>query len=498
LIDSLKNLSFLALLDASADAMLLIDKNGHIVKANPPSLQLFEYEENEIIGLGVDDLVPNANRSQHQHHRSNYFDNPEKRSMGKGKNLVAVTRNGKEVAVNIGLSPIHNEGKTFVLATFYALDQRKYGEELLAVSEERLRLAKLVAGFGVADVDLKHNQVQCDARVREFWGFLADEVISYDRFCEAIHPQDRPLRQATIDEAIQGSKREYRSEYRVINLKNNSLHWVLCAGKAFCHDGHAVRLLGAVLDITEQKLLEQRLNTQRIEMENLAKQQIALQTVSAIAHELNQPLAAISAYSEVALHELDADVINKAILNRSLVGCVEQSQRAGKSLHELLKFMQTSEAAIEQVDLNEMIQESLNITQNSSYGGFKATLYLEHDLPKVLINPTQLQKVIVNLLRNGIEAVHGTGVPIADIQVTVRTLKDSNMAQVTIQDNGPGLSEEVTKRIFEPFFTTKPQGIGMGLSISRALVEASGGQLWFDPNSKTGAIFHFTLPLVKS
>ncbi|MDO9393204.1 MAG: ATP-binding protein, partial [Methylotenera sp.] len=100
-------------------------------------------------------------------------------------------------------------------------------------------------------------------------------------------------------------------------------------------------------------------------------------------------------------------------------------------------------------------------------------------------------------LRNAVEAMRGAGVPGAAITIRVQTNRDINMAHVTVADSGPGLNSEAAKRIFEPFFTTKPTGIGMGLSISRALAEANGGQLWIEPTTESGAIFHFTLPFAQ-
>ena len=100
----------------------------------------------------------------------------------------------------------------------------------------------------------------------------------------------------------------------------------------------------------------------------------------------------------------------------------------------------------------------------------------------------------MNLLRNAVEAMRGAGLTSSEITVTVCTNKKMNMGHVMVQDSGPGISQDAIKRIFEPFFTTKPTGIGMGLAISRALIEANGGQLWFEPDTRTGAMFHFTLP----
>jgi two-component system, LuxR family, sensor kinase FixL len=495
----LEGLKAQALFNAMADAMLLVDDAGCVTQANTSALEVLGYSKNEIIGLKVEALMPSSYRKRHQQYRENFIDKPQKRSMGNGKNLSVLARDGSELLFDIGLSPIVLDDRNFVLVTFHANEKQIEAESSLKASEERLRLAKLAAGLGVFDIDLIQNKVTCDEQVRKLWGFSSSEIITYELFIGAIHELDRASRQTAIDKALCFSlDGEYRTEFRVINILDKSQHWLFTAGKVFSENGKARRLLGVAQDITERKLLEQNLNTQRIDLEGLAKQQVAIQTASAIAHEINQPLAAISAYSEVALFALGSSKLDMDRLKRSLEGCVEQSQRAGKSLHELLEFLQKGEIEVTPVDINKAVQEAIHIVQNNGYGGFHTTLDLEPDLPKALANYTQLQKVLVNIVRNGVEAVHNAGLPIAAIKVTVKTLASSGMAQVTIQDNGPGLGDENMKRIFEPFFTTKPKGIGMGLAVSRALVEANGGQLWFDPDSSTGATFHFTLPLEKT
>ncbi len=246
---------------------------------------------------------------------------------------------------------------------------------------------------------------------------------------------------------------------------------------------------------TEAKRRERELQERRNDMEFLQQQQVAAQTAAAIAHELNQPLGAISAYNEVALRVLQGGGPEKLV--RAIEGSAEQAQRAGRTLHELLAFLQHQEIQTEPMDLNAVVKEAIAMAQNDGYGGFHPVLRLKRGLPPVRANRTQLQKVMVNLVRNGVEAMREAGVPDAAISITVRTLAESRQAQVTVKDSGPGVDTETARRIFDPFFTTKARGIGLGLAISRALVEAHGGQLWHEPGDKPGATFHFTLPFAE-
>ena len=496
LTNPLKDLSFQALFDAAADAMLLVNDTGHVVEANSAALQLLEYSEEAVLGLSVEALIPDRFRGHHHQFRDAFFRKPEKRSMGNGRDLFALSSSGKELAVDIGLSPIEAQGQAYILITFYPAQKRQEAEQALRISEERLRLAKQAANLGTFDFDPKHKKFHWNERMYELWGHPTNAPLTFKNFLNAIHPDDRTARLAAYEHAADpAGDGKYKAEYRVINPINGLERWVASTGLMHFEDGHATRLVGVVQDITENKMLEKKLQEHRVDTEALFTQQVAARTASAIAHELNQPLAAISAYSEVALHALSETNANPDKLKRALEGCVAQAQRAGTSLHELLAFLQEGELLTERFGLNDSVKEALNITNSDGYKDFYLFLHLDKKLPVVLANRIQVQKVLVNLLRNAVEAMHVAGFAKNEIAVLVRTQNDTSMAQVTVKDSGPGLTPETAKRIFEPFFTTKPTGIGMGLAISRALIEANGGQLWFEPYTKAGATFHFTLPL---
>jgi PAS domain S-box-containing protein len=257
---------------------------------------------------------------------------------------------------------------------------------------------------------------------------------------------------------------------------------------------HPLHIRMIMTDVSNRKSLERQLQQQRVETESLIKQQVAIQTASAIAHDLNQPLAAISAFSEVALRYLNQEKALTAQLQRALTGCVEQAQKAGFCLHELLGFLQKRDLVKEPINLNRLIQDVLMIIQHDKFSDFYPELRLEANLPPVMANPLQVKKVLQNLLCNSLEAMKNDNFNADGIFIKVSTRAEWAMAQVTVQDSGPGLDADTAKRIFEPFFTTKLNGSGLGLIISRSLIEANGGQLWLEPCVDRGAIFHFTLP----
>ncbi|MEJ2652329.1 MAG: PAS domain S-box protein [Gammaproteobacteria bacterium] len=253
-------------------------------------------------------------------------------------------------------------------------------------------------------------------------------------------------------------------------------------------------VLGSIRDISLRKTLEKQVQERRSEMDMLQKTQIATQTAAAIAHELNQPLLAVASYTEAALLMLNAAKPDLAKIRQTIKKGERQALRAGKSMRDLLAHLGSKEFASESFDLNKEIKGTVATIRSEHQLEFRAVFHLEQNLPLVQANRAHMRRVLINLLHNGIEAMQHASVPQPSITVTVRTMKEQNVAQVTIQDNGPGIKQSDIHRLFQPFFSTKPDGIGMGLCISRSLIEANGGQLWIDPDEGPGATFHLTIP----
>ncbi len=363
---------------------------------------------------------------------------------------------------------------------------------------QRSRLAKSTAGIGIFDIDIVNERSEWDEQFREIWGVGLDERVDFDTFINGVHPDDRAAVSAALDRAFDpGGSGEYSAEYRVINRLDRRVRQVAANGRAIFAAGHAVRFVGALRDVSDQKQIEQKRQERRSQMDLLVNQQVAAHTAAAIAHELNQPLVSISAYSEAALRMLRRGLKSPDKFERALEGAVAQAQRAGKTLQELLDFLHKGSASPAPVDLNEVVGNAVAAAADSGYGGFHPVIKLEPRLKPVLANRLQLEKVVLNLLHNSVDAMRDAGIATAAITITVRTVAESKMAHVTVQDNGPGLDAATARRIFEPFFTTKSEGIGLGLSISRALVETHGGKLWADLEAKTGAAFHFTVPFAQ-
>lgn len=350
--------------DIVASALILADEKGNVILANHAALILFSYSHEDICKLKVEALMPAYHRKHHEAHRNLYIQNPEKPSMSNGRSLSILRSDGKELSVDISLTPLKTEEHLYTLATFGPADRRKAAEEAFRVSEERLKLATQAADSAIFDLDSDNNFLHWDECMGILWGAETAELVSNTKYSTAIHPDDRKSRQTALDAAKDPtSGGEYSTEYRVVNPKDGSERWVSAVGRAHFENGHAVRLIGMARDITEQKNNVEKIQVQRHESEMVNKQEVAAQMISAIAHEINQPITAISVYSEVALRAMKDSDTSPVHLQRALEGCVQQAQRAGKSMHELLTFLHKTHLITEPFDLNQTVIEGLNIAK---------------------------------------------------------------------------------------------------------------------------------------
>lgn len=365
----------------------------------------------------------------------------------------------------------------------------KTAELALTASEGKYRAAIETTADGFLILDEAGRVLEAnDSYVRQS-GYDNEELrsLAFADLCSC----DTPEEIDTILDTVRNSGRERF----LIWLRNKSGSTLPAEiNISFKHDEPRGRFYLFMQNVEEKMRLEKEAQEQRSAMDALVKRQVASQTVAAIAHELNQPLVAASAYGEVALEMARAIEPPVGELATLLERNIEQVHRAGASLHQLVAFLHKTEVEFSPLDINTTITRAVAILRENGTTPFKTVLKLAPNLPKIRGNELQIQKVVINLIQNGIEAMHDAGVASGAISVRVRTNHAGRMAQVTVSDTGPGLDVQNATKIFEPFFSTKSGGLGLGLAVSRAVVEAHGGQLWIDPKPGLGATFHFTLP----
>jgi C4-dicarboxylate-specific signal transduction histidine kinase len=264
-----------------------------------------------------------------------------------------------------------------------------------------------------------------------------------------------------------------------------------------CHDddGRLTQWLGVNVDVEDRKRIEEDLRQSQNDFAHVARMMTMGELAVSIAHEVNQPLMAIVTNASACLRWLDDAKLDVAQARLAVQRIVNDGHRAGDIVTSIRSLARKSAPRMEQVGLEQVIQLVLELLR----GEFQRRgVVLKAEFPRTEImifgDRTQLQQVVLNLIMNAVEAMAAVD---NERRLTLRTVTREGWAQVSVQDTGPGLIPDHKDRVFEAFFSTKPEGIGMGLSICRSIIETHGGQIWASEDAPRGSTFSFTLPLAK-
>ncbi len=250
---------------------------------------------------------------------------------------------------------------------------------------------------------------------------------------------------------------------------------------------------GFIRDLTERQERETRLQELQSELVHMSRLTSMGEMASALAHELNQPLSAIANYLKGARRLLEkGSAVERA--TEAIDQAADQALRAGQIIRRLRDFVARGESELKVESLSKMVEEASALAMvGAKESGVRTRFDLDPGCDRVLADRVQIQQVLINLLRNSVDAMQGE--PRRNLVVTSRPA-DDDLALITVADTGPGISPEIRDQLFQPFITTKRTGMGVGLSISRTIVEAHGGRIWVEENKGGGAVFHFTLQTV--
>jgi PAS domain S-box-containing protein len=375
------------------------------------------------------------------------------------------------------------------------IEERAGAAATLRDREERIGFAAESANLAFWTINFELNESWMSDKGRAIFNFGPEERLSRELFLSRVHPEDRN----SVDEAIENaraSSQTFEFEYRLLR-PDGETRWLMSRGRYLTNDRGGLReLIGVAIDITSQVKADLQLRLQRDEMARMSRVSSMGELTASLAHELNQPLTAIASNAAAGKRLLAKGSLDFTLFDELLADVASDARRAGDVIHGIHQFVRKSEGTRRSVSLNEIVREVLRLLHSDLVGrGTAVETQFAVNLPPVEADPVQLQQVLLNLLMNSLEAMQS--VPSAKRRVVVSTNREPNSSvTVSVRDYGCGLPEDNVDKVFVHFYSTKANGMGMGLTVVRSIVEAHGGTLRAE-NVGEGARFSFTLPVTE-
>lgn len=485
---------FRTVFDRATDAFFLLDTQLNVVDANRQACDSLGFSRDELIGMHPRDWDVDLDEAYIRRLAI---------QAGPGRPLTFETRHrrkdGTVFPVEVRTGAFRREDTVYYLALARDITERKRAEEALRASEVRFRTVfdHAMDAFFLLDEQVK--VVDANRQACERLGYSRDELIG-------MHP--RQFDAALDDRAIAllaaraGSGEAIMFE--TLHKRRDGTAFPVEIRSGTFREGDRLLYLAIARDITERKLAEEAvrgkdhaLQMARAELARVSRVVTMGELTASIAHEVNQPLGAMVANAAAAARWLSADPPEAAKARRALQSISDDGRRASEVIRRIRALVQRRPLRMAMVGVNQTIGDVLALAQQElRSNGIALSTQLSEDVPPVLADRIQLQQVLLNLIVNAIEAMSATRDRPRELTITSGA-DGPDGVQVQVRDTGPGLAREHADRLFEAFYTTKPEGLGIGLSISRSIIEAHGGRLSAGPNVPCGAVFQLSLPVTR-
>jgi signal transduction histidine kinase/CheY-like chemotaxis protein len=381
-------------------------------------------------------------------------------------------------------------------------------QEALQKSEAYLAEAQRISHIGSFGWDVASGRIYWSQETYRIFELDPASEPTLEFVLDRTHPEDRAMVQQLIDRVL-NEKTDFDFEHRLL-MPNGSVKYVRVAGRPSQGKSGGLEFMGPVSDITERKLGEAALQKAQAELAHVTRVTTLGELTASIAHEINQPLTAIVGNASAGLRWLSGDSPNLDEAREAIGRIVRDGNRASDVISRMRALFKKAPMTREHFDINEAIEEVVALTHaEAQRSRVLVRTRLNRNLPPILGDRVQLQQVVLNLLVNAMEAMSGIQEGRRELLVSTNKITGmkcpasaadssadkSSYVSVAVRDSGPGLLSGSLAQLFTAFYTTKPHGLGMGLAVSRSIIEAHGGRLEAFPNDDRGATFRFTLPV---
>jgi len=485
---------FQTLFDSAAEFIFVIDPEGRIMLTNRYVSDQSCYEQDELIGRSIKDFFTEESK----HICDCNFPGLRERGHNRAE-IEFVCKDGRILQMECSATGIPDKNNEFTSFLIIQRDvtERKRSAEALADSERRFRAIFNSTFQFIGLLDPEGTLLEANQAALDFAGVTNDDVVGKP-FWETTWWSGSAREQKRLKEAIQKASQGHLVRYETTNSGAD--------GKIFSVDfslkpvknehGETVLIIPEGRDITERKQAEEEVRRHQRESAHFMRLSLMGEMAAGMAHELNQPLAAMTSYCGTArsiLSELPS-------APKDLVGLLdriaEQAHRASEIINHIRRFVSKGSTNKGFIDIDKLIIEMFDFLEWELRNN-KVNIDLDMDAQgrKISANSVQIEQVLLNLIRNSLEAIQNAGISNGRLILKTRLIA-GNSVQITVTDNGPGIAVEMRKRLFEPFQTSKESGMGMGLSIGRSIIQAHKGKIWLNESCKDGSSFCVELPVI--
>lgn len=491
---------FRALVDHATDGFFLHADDSTVIDVNQQACRSLGYSREELIGM-------------HPRKFDAGLDRPSlariTERIGKGEAVTFETlhrrKDGSVFPVEVRVRQFQHGERRLHASLVRDISERRRVEAELRARQELLDLAQRAARAVAFDwyIGARESENRWSPELEALYGLEPGTFDgTYQGWKKLVHPDDWPAVKVAINRAHESG--DIAAEYRVIH-KDGAVHWLRAKGRMFFDaKGQPERMVGFMFDVTEWRHAEEALREKdnalqmaRTELARVSRLTTLGELTASIAHEVNQPIGAMVTNAAACARWLAAKPPDMAEAQAALENIVADGKRAGEVIARIRALTRRQAPRMELLDVNRKVREVLALAEHElKTHDIVLRTELAPTLPSVAGDRVQLQQVLLNLIVNAIEAMSGIRDRPRELTI-VTAAKEPGAVVLEVRDSGPGLDKEDAERAFEPFYTTKAQGIGIGLSISRSIVEAHGGRLWATPNQPHGAMFRFSLPVAQ-
>ena len=485
-----------AIVESAAEGIALIDGEFQIESLNKAAAQMFGLSSDAAVGKNVSDFLSGGDYAVLESDTEQYRKSGTSNLFNGGRDITGRRADGSEFPMHLHVRELELEREHRYTVLIRDISEQRARESEIRRQNEQLNATIACSPVGIYTADKEFRIVAANFALANMLGYSVQDLIGH-RFSDFFHPDDINVAEEAVDSSLSGGPGHYSAHRRYLHKDGHIIHTNINVAVGHNSEGSPEFIVANVEDLTERIGAEAQVRDQQEQLTRMDRLSMLGEMMTGVAHEINQPLTAISTYAQSGLRFMDPKNPKPDRLREALTKLSEQARRAGAVVERIRNLGRQGTNNNQLMRADRLIRqiEELAVLDARARGA-RIRLDLDQNLPSVWCDPIQIQQVILNLIRNAVDAMEVVDFCNGDEIVLSASATEDGTTTIAVNDCGTGVSEAYAADLFQPFSTHKNAGIGLGLSISRSIVTTHGGQLDYHNNPIAGATFYLTLPKI--